>query len=628
MDGQDTGALPKPKPKPKRFIPVPPEYRRLTHTTERELIVNEIKINTGCDVIPKWDAGYITQFAIAGQGAGVEKAVRYINHWISNAHIKSKDSSSWAKTPAFDHNKWYYDSIEERERQRKDEFKGKAPEVSKGEMPLASIIVCWPEDLLNEARDIARIEAAEAHLMTMIDKVKADAMGLQHVINMILDEKEGLEVVLEEADAWWPNLQDRVVPRLLSSGMMETSGSFRNEIMHFTQLSKIQHSIQLALEAVRHTKGAYDMAIRLGCLALSSRHIKEDKIGQKFGKDIFLKSINGPVTVEIKKWLADDALGSQILGALCTSDEFLEPTKSSAYFGYTPQSLQGTRPMFRGTWVFTDPSSVVAPPREPVAVRHAGRPKAPPQAPASTTTSSVAPQSELIVVQVDWTDDEEGLYEKTTTRFYKIDQGRKTPKKNMDINLLELGESRGWHFALESLIPVAAKSISPVITGFADRVKMRPNHDYRSTESFAEWDQTPTVKKHLRNGRLETIYSFGIKQTCYKVEATCMWYPGQRLPVWGLCVRHSEWATHLAELERLPVGRKADWGHTVATFLPDDGQSCYSSAVEDEDFGMRNLDLGPGVEAPPRDGIRILMDKLLQVSAIVSSVTDMGGVAI
>ncbi|KAI4686318.1 hypothetical protein J4E81_008670 [Alternaria sp. BMP 2799] len=577
MDGQDTGALPKPKPKPKRFIPVPPEYRRLTHTTEREHIVNEIKINTGCDVIPKWDAGYITQFAIAGQGAGVEKAVRYINHWISNAHIKSKDSSSWAKTPAFDHNKWYYDSIEERERQRKDEFKGKAPEVSKGEMPLASIIVCWPEDLLNEGvtpRDVFN------------NKLEA--------LNAIRTQNE----------------------------------VFRNEIMHFTQLSKIQHSIQLALEAVRHTKGAYDMAIRLGCLALSSRHIKEDKIGQKFGKDIFLKSINGPVAVEIKKWLADDALGSQILGALCMADEFLEPTKSSAYFGYTPKSLQGTRPMFRGTWVFTDPSSVVAPPREPVAVRHAGRPKAPPQAPASTTTPSAAPQSELIVVQVDWTDDEEGLYEKTTTRFYKIDQGRKTPKKNMDINLLELGESRGWHFALESLIPVAAKSISPVITGFADRVKMRPNHDYRSTESFAEWDQTPTVKKHLRNGRLETIYSFGIKQTCYKVEATCMWYPGQRLPVWGLCVRHSEWATHLAELERLPVGRKADWGHTVATFLPDDGQSCYSSAVEDEDFGMRNLDLGPGVEAPPRDGIRILMDKLLQLSAIVSSVTDMGGVAI
>jgi hypothetical protein len=311
------------------------------------------------------------------------------------------------------------------------------------------------------------------------------------------------------------------------------------------------------------------------------------------------------------------------------ADDFLEPIKSSAYFGHMPKSLHGTRPMFRGTWVFTDPSSMVAPPpREPVAVRHAGRPKAPPQKAASTTTPLTAPQSSLIVVQVDWTDDEEGLYEKTTTRFYKLEPGFKAPRKNMDINLLELGESRGWHFALESLIPVAAKSVSPVIIGFADRVKMRPDHDHRSTESFAEWDQTPTVKKHLRTGRLDTIYSFGIRQTCYKVEAACMWYPGQKLPVWGLCVRHTEWATHLAELEHLPVGRKADWGHTVATFLPDDGQSCYTSAVEDEDFGMKNLDLGPGVEEPPRDGIRILMDKLLQLSAIVSSITDRGGVAI
>jgi hypothetical protein len=44
---------------------------------------------------------------------------------------------------------------------------------------------------------------------------------------------------------------------------------------------------------------------------------------------------------------------------------------------------------------------------------------------------------------------------------------------------------------------------------------------------------------------------------------------------------------------------------------------------KDEDFGTGDLNLGPGVEAsPPRDGIRILMDKLLQLSAIVSSVTE------
>ena len=158
---------------------------------------------------------------------------------------------------------------------------------------------------------------------------------------------------------------------------------------------------------------------------------------------------------------------------------------------------------------------------------------------------------------------------------------------------------------------------------------MRPDHDISSTESFAEWDQTPTIKKYLRTGRLDVIYSFGIKNTCYKVEFTGMWYPGKKLPVWGLAVRHPEWATHLAELERLPVGRKADWGHTVATFLPDDGQMSYAAAVEDKDFGMTNLNLGPNVEAPPRDGIRILMDKLLQLSAIVSSVSDTtGGVAI
>lgn len=96
--------------------------------------------------------------------------------------------------------------------------------------------------------------------------------------------------------------QDRIVPRLLPSGMMEPPGSFRGDIMHFTQLSKIQRSVQLALDAVRHKKGAYDMTIRLGCLALNSRQIKEDKIGNKYMKEVFLKSIDGSVGLEAKKW--------------------------------------------------------------------------------------------------------------------------------------------------------------------------------------------------------------------------------------------------------------------------------------------------------------------------------------
>ena len=71
-------------------------------------------------------------------------------------------------------------------------------------------------------------------------------------------------------------------------------------------------------------------------------------------------------------------------------------------------------------------------------VRHVGRP-APLQqkAPVSTAT---APPSSMFIVQVDWTDDEEGLYEKTSTKFYKLEPGKAAPKINMDINLMELGE--------------------------------------------------------------------------------------------------------------------------------------------------------------------------------------------
>jgi hypothetical protein len=175
---------------------------------------------------------------------------------------------------------------------------------------------------------------------------------------------------------------------------------------------------------------------------------------------------------------------------------------------------------------------------------------------------------------------------------------------------------------------MSAKDVPAVLTSFAQRVKMKPNYVISSKESFAEWDQTPTITRYLKTGRLDIMYSFGIKKTCYKAELAGMWYPGRKLPVWGLAFRHTEWATHLAELERLSPGRKADWGHTVATFLPDNGQDSHSAA-EDEELGMANLKLGPNVEAPPRDGVRILMDKLLQLSAIVSSVTDpTGGVVI
>ena len=92
------------------------------------MIVNELKIKTGCAVIPQWDQGRIYQFGIVGTGAGLERAVWYINQWISKAHIKSMDSAAWAKTPAFDTNKWYYEEVEVLELERKQVFRESAPE--------------------------------------------------------------------------------------------------------------------------------------------------------------------------------------------------------------------------------------------------------------------------------------------------------------------------------------------------------------------------------------------------------------------------------------------------------------------------------------------------------------------
>jgi hypothetical protein len=130
-------------------------------------------------------------------------------------------------------------------------------------------------------------------------------------------------------------------------------------------------------------------------------------------------------------------MGYRILHRLMSCDNYLEPTKSAAYFGYTPETLETTRPTFRGTWVFRDPNCAYSLPQAPV--RHAGRPAPLLQKP--NNNENAAPSStSLFVVQIDWTDDEEGSYEKGTPRFYKLGPGKRGPTKNTDINLLELGE--------------------------------------------------------------------------------------------------------------------------------------------------------------------------------------------
>ena len=131
--------------KPNRVVPVPPEFRRPTRISERDSISNNVKTKTGCIVIPHWnyqkgqDEGIIYQFDFFGTGAGLESAVRHIQQWISRACGKSKESSAWAKTPAFNANKWYYEQVEEMEHERKQAFKGPPPKSHECEFPLYKV---------------------------------------------------------------------------------------------------------------------------------------------------------------------------------------------------------------------------------------------------------------------------------------------------------------------------------------------------------------------------------------------------------------------------------------------------------------------------------------------------------
>lgn len=149
-----------------------------------------------------------------------------------------------------------------------------------------------------------------------------------------------------------------------------------------------------------------------------------------------LKHLYTSEECRLRSRLADGIVGHEIFRRLKSASDFLEPTKSAGYFGYIANSLENTRPIFRGTWVFHDPASAVASPRVPV--RRSGRPSTLGQQRPSHELKS--PPTRLLVVQIDWTDDEEGCYEKAAPRFYQLDQGKLGPKKHMDINLLELGE--------------------------------------------------------------------------------------------------------------------------------------------------------------------------------------------
>ena len=150
--------------------------------------------------------------------------------------------------------------------------------------------------------DIIDVEAAESHYKTMVERVRIDKCSLQQATNVILDEREGIDIVLLRADGWWPPCPEIVVPRLLPSPMMDQPGSFREESLHDAQLEDIRATIERALTTVSYKKGFYDFVVRFGCVALDSKKMGEDQIGKKHHKGKFIKAINGKVDLVSKRW--------------------------------------------------------------------------------------------------------------------------------------------------------------------------------------------------------------------------------------------------------------------------------------------------------------------------------------
>lgn len=201
------------------------------------------------------------------------------------------------------------------------------------------ITINWPEDLLNDeiiprtvfgsdlqaVNDIRKqekvfiilqpnhsveilglnmlnIEAAELRYRSLLHRMRIEKCNLYQATNILLDEREGIDVTLLRAESWWPDHTDMVVPRLLPSSMMEQPGSFRDDVLSDQRLEQIRIAIQRSLEAVRHRKGYYDFAVHFGSVALDAEKMGQNYVGRTFGKEKFLKSINGTVDLRPKKW--------------------------------------------------------------------------------------------------------------------------------------------------------------------------------------------------------------------------------------------------------------------------------------------------------------------------------------
>lgn len=146
------------------------------------------------------------------------------------------------------------------------------------------------------------VRVGKEHLINYIRNIQTRTSEFQDKVNVILDDSEGLDVVIEKAEDWWPYRKDFLVPRLVPDKLTNLPGSFRREHMHLSDLMETARSLQAAIETIRCRKGSYDFALRLGRLVLTSKTMPESQCGRKFPQRGFLKSINTNVQLQVKRW--------------------------------------------------------------------------------------------------------------------------------------------------------------------------------------------------------------------------------------------------------------------------------------------------------------------------------------
>jgi hypothetical protein len=346
---------PPPSRPPNRTIRVPPEYRPGLGRHDLKAICFEWKNKSGCDVFYNWEPRRgLSSFNLFGGQAQVDAAVRLINKWLENATTKSGASVAWAKMTAYDPNKWYYDEVGEMEAERKQMFKEPLPEGQNlpfkvrqylkpkhsGLQLILQAVVPWPEELLApdinitprdafnnklEALNIiritdevyitllrgqdwkveiqgfekAKVDAAEEHYRNMIKKITMRRTGTSIPVIAILDEAEGTNVILSKPQAWWPLLDGQYVPHLKTC-LMDDPGRFRHRLPHPLIIKDVEDEICRAIEAIRYEPGAYDFAIRLGCICLTG--LRNPPLGVEQSVVSFKRAIQGIATCVTRRW--------------------------------------------------------------------------------------------------------------------------------------------------------------------------------------------------------------------------------------------------------------------------------------------------------------------------------------